>query len=169
MPIARFLTPFRGLVLWLSPSLVPTPVPAQTLPPSLVTAIRQQIARSGSNRLPPFRHGLTDLNGDNLPDAIVLLQSQDWCGSGGCTMLVFRGTATGFTRVSLSTVTGEPIRVTTERRQGWRTLIVASKGRGDVVMGFNGTGYAPNPSLQPLATASQIAEAQVVIPLESPK
>lgn len=169
MPNARFLSPLWGLLPWIAPLLVSTPAPAQKPPLVLITAIRQQIAKSGSNRLPPFRYGLTDLNGDHLPDAIVLLQSQDWCGSGGCTMLVFRGTATGFTQVSRSTVTGEPVRATAERRRGWRTLIVTSKGKGEVLIGFDGMGYAPNPSLQPLATPGQIATAEMVIPFESPQ
>lgn len=31
-----------------------------------------------------------DLNGDQIKDAVVLLQGKEWCGSGGCTMLIYQ-------------------------------------------------------------------------------
>ena len=78
-------------------------------------------------------------------------------------MLVFRGSEDGFTFVSESTVTSEPIRVSPERVQGWRTLIVFSKGKGDVLMPFNGVRYPLNPSIQPKASPAQVGVAQVVM------
>src|ERR1700676_2125153 len=38
-----------------------------------------------------FRFALEDLNGDGRADAIVLMSGPPWCGSGGCTMLIFQG------------------------------------------------------------------------------
>jgi hypothetical protein len=105
----------------------------------------------------------TDLDGDGRLDAVVLLSSSDWCGSGGCSMLVFRGMEDGFTFVSSSTVTSEPIRVSTERTFGWKTLIVYSKGKGDVVMRFDGTRYPLNPSTQQKASAAQVSTAETVM------
>ena len=116
-----------------------------------------------------FRHALTDLNGDGRDDAIVLLLGGSWCGSGGCNMIVLRGTKEGFTVVSGSTITNEPIRVSPEKVQGWRTLIVFSKGKGDVLMRFNGTRYPLNPSTQPKATPAQVNAAQVVMKQFVPK
>jgi hypothetical protein len=78
-------------------------------------------------------------------------------------MLVFRAAKEGFTFVSASTITNEPIRVSPEKVQGWRTLIVFSKGKGDVLMRFNGTRYPLNPSIQPKATPTQVNAAQVVM------
>jgi hypothetical protein len=51
-----------------------------------------------------FRFALQDLNGDGRADAIVLMTGPDWCGSGGCTMLIFMGAENGFSFVSKSTV-----------------------------------------------------------------
>ena len=78
-------------------------------------------------------------------------------------MLVLRADANGFTLVSASTITNPPIRVSAEKSHGWRTLIVFAKGRGDVLMRFNGTRYPLNPSVQPKATPAQESAAQVVM------
>ena len=75
-------------------------------------------------------------------------------------MLVFRGTQDAFTFISRSTVTSEPISVLPEESSNWKTLIVYSKGKGNVLMRFSGTGYPLNPSLQPEATPEQVKAAQ---------
>jgi len=128
-----------------------------------MTAIQGYVGKKGHQERPPFRHALTDLNADGQADAIVLLLGSSWCGSGGCNMLVFRGTKDGFRLVSASTITTGPIRVSTENTQGWKTLIVYSKGRGDVLMQFNGTHYPLNPSLQSKATIGQVEAAEVLL------
>ncbi len=142
---------------------------AQDPPPALVASVQSYVETKGEVGRPMFRHAITDLNGDGIDDAIVLLLGSAWCGSGGCNMLVLRGTIEGFTTLSVSTVTNEPIRVSPEKVQGWRTLIVFSKGRGDVLMRFNGARYPLNPSTQPKATSAQVNAAQVVMQLFVPK
>lgn len=142
--------------------LTPT-VRAQDAPPALSAAVQGYAEKKGQHERPPFRYAVTDLDGDGRADAIVLLLGGDWCGSGGCNMLVFRGTKDGFTLVSASTITNEPIRVSPENMHGWRTLIVRTKGRGDVLMRFNGARYPLNPSRQPKATPAQVSAAQVVM------
>ena|SRR2546426_446983 len=84
-------------------------------------------------------------------------------GQEAVTCLVFRAAANGFTLVSTSTITNEPIRVSPEKSHGWRTLIVLAKGKGDVLMPFDGRRYPLNPSLQPKATPAQVSAAQVVM------
>ncbi len=37
-----------------------------------------------------FRYGLVDLNGDGIKDAIVYFTQQQYCGSGGCTMEIYK-------------------------------------------------------------------------------
>jgi hypothetical protein len=145
-------------LLFLAPSLG-----AQKAPTALLAAVQEYVEKKGEHERPQFRHALTDLNGDGSDDAIVLLLGPSWCGSGGCTMVVFRGAKDKFTFVSGSTITYEPIRVSPEKVHGWKTLIVYSKGKGDVLMRFNGARYPLNPSLQPKATSAQVGAAQVVI------
>jgi len=135
---------------------------AEEAPPSLAAAVQDYVENKGVREHATFRYALTDLD-DGLSDAIVLLSGHEWCGSGGCTMLVFHGTKEGFTFLSGSTITSAPIRVLPEKAHGWRTLIVFSKGKGDVLMRFDGRRYPLNPSMQPKATAGQVSAAKVVM------
>ena len=109
-----------------------------------------------------YRSSMVDLNDDSMPDAIVLFD-QDRCGTGGCNMEIYRGTKTGFEFLSGSTITFPPILVTSEKRYGWKTLIVFSGGTGTVLIRFNGSRYPLNPSLQPEATQLQVKEASTVL------
>jgi len=115
----------------------------------------------GDSAVPPFRYALIDLNGDGHYDAIVLMGG-DWCGTGGCNLVVFRATSRGFSLVSASTITNEPIRVSPEKAHGWRTLIVAAKGVGNALMRFDGTRYPSNPTMQPKASQNQITAAETL-------
>jgi hypothetical protein len=151
-------------LLWgaLALMVVPT-LRAQSTPSSLVAAVQAYVEKQGDHQEPRFDHALFDLDGDGRKDAIVLLTGSLWCGSGGCTMLVFRGTPDRFAFISRSTITREPIRVSTETVGGWKTLIVSARGVGDVLMPFDGTGYPLNPSKQPKATSAQVNAATVVL------
>jgi uncharacterized protein YecT (DUF1311 family) len=126
----------------------------------LIAAIKDHYKDSAT---PSFFHAYKDLDGDGIDDAIVLMKNPGSCGSGGCNMLVFRGTKAGFTFVSSSTITNVPIRVSSEKSAGWNTLIVYAKGVGDVLMRFDGKRYPLNPSTQTKATASQLAAAEMAL------
>lgn len=91
-----------------------------------------------------------DLNNDGIQDSIVLLEGPNWCGSGGCTMLVFEGLQGGdFKLKSKSTVASAPVYVLEATSNGWSDLSVYSKGKGQVMMKWGGSNYPANPSLQP--------------------
>jgi hypothetical protein len=129
-------------------------------PPGLSDAVRKY---SHEATTPHFEYALADLNGDGIPDAIVRLTAADWCGSGGCTMLIFRGGAQGYTFVVKATITQKPIKVSPETSHGWHSLLVSVRGGGAqpgfALMRFNGTEYPRNPSVQPQASAAQVAAA----------
>jgi hypothetical protein len=140
--------------------LFPLAVAARPAPPALKLAVR---SFTGELKDQPFRHSIIDLDGDGNPDALVLMAGQDWCGSGGCTLLVFRHVHGKFELISRSTVADIPIRVSPETSHGWNALVVHSKGRGDVLLRFGGSRYPLNPSLQPLATQAQVLASTVVL------
>jgi hypothetical protein len=111
-----------------------------------------------------FRFALQDLNGDGRADAIVLMSGPAWCGSGGCTMFIFQGVGNGFEFVSKSTITNTPIRISKKTVRGWRTLIVYSKGKGDVALRLNKSlRYPLNPSVQPKASRAEVDAADIAI------
>ena len=113
--------------------------------------------------LPRYRYAITDLNCDGLDDAVVLVSDSHYCGSGGCVLVIFKGTEYGFEVISRSTITREPIFRLTETFAGWHTLSVLVSGggihAGQVLLRFNGETYPYNPSMEPRATTADLASA----------
>jgi hypothetical protein len=138
------------------------PISYAAEPPGLREAVQRHLRLPAAAKL-PFRYALVDLNADGQNDAIVFVTADGYCGSGGCVLEVFHATPKGFIFMSGSTVTSLPIRVCAETNHGWRSLVVNSKGRGDVIMRFDGVRYPLNPSVQLVATAAQVSAASVVI------
>lgn len=112
---------------------------------------------------PAFESARIDLNGDGIPDAIVLLTGPDYCGSGGCSLEVFRGTRHGFVFISGSTLARPPVAVLPQKRFGWHSFTVSVGGGGGkscaVVMRFDGHRYPPNASLARCASPAQLQAA----------
>jgi hypothetical protein len=132
-------------------------------PTELSRAVQSYEQEHGGADSSAFRWALADLNDDGRDDAIVLLSGPKYCGSGGCTMLVFRGTEQGFSLISASTIVMGPIKVSAKSVQGWRSLIVYSKGKGEVVLRFSGSRYPANPSLQPAVSRVELEAADSAI------
>lgn len=108
----------------------------------------------------PHQTAQIDLNGDGIQDALVLLQNpMYYCGTGGCTMLVFKGTKSGFRFVSRSTLIRSPVLVSKTKTHGWRDLIVEVSGGGiapkQVALKYTGSKYPLNPSTLPALPKNQ--------------
>ena len=86
-----------------------------------------------------------DLNNDGSPEHFALLQAPYFCGSGGCTALLFDNQARLLNRF---TVTTTPVLVAREQQHGWHDLIIASRD-GLHRLRHNGQGYPSNPSIEP--------------------
>jgi hypothetical protein len=109
----------------------------------------------------PHQTAQIDLNGDGHQDAMVLLQNPMYfCGTGGCTMLVFKGTQSGFEFVSRSTLIRGPVLVSETKTRGWRDLIVEVSGGGiapkQVALKYTGSKYPMNPSTLPALPKNQL-------------
>ena len=93
-----------------------------------------------------YQVGWADLNADGLQDAVVRFTSQEFCGSGGCSIQVLQRTRTGFRKRGSTTITWLPIEVLPSRHHGWRDLSMFTAG-GGVLPGyrsswaFNGRKY----------------------------
>jgi len=108
----------------------------------------------------PHQTARIDLNGDGLQDALVLLENpMYYCGTGGCTMLVFKGTKSGFEFVSRSSLIRGPVLVSEAKTHGWRDLIVEVSGGGiapkKVALKYTGSKYPLNPSTLPALPKKQ--------------
>ncbi|PFG58758.1 putative lipoprotein [Vibrio sp. ES.051] len=99
-----------------------------------------------------------DLNGDNNEELLVQL---DWCGSGGCTLLVFENHEKEWRFNSRMTLVRSPIMLGQHTSHGWRDLIFNVSGGGATpaqhVMQYTGVSYPINPSMAPTATAEQVS------------
>ena len=101
-----------------------------------------------------YFYNLVDLNGDGRPEALVYLMGQEFCGTGGCNLLVFQSGDNGYRlRAEISPV-NNPIIVSRQQTRGWNDLILYVAGGGItrgyyVRLSFNGQGYPANPTVLP--------------------
>lgn len=97
-----------------------------------------------------FQYVFTDLNNDQVTDALLLLQGPNWCGSGGCTLVVLRGQGDHFEFLSQSTLIQPPLMIAETQTAGWRDLIVQTGGGGHppqtMMLRFDGQAYPANPT-----------------------
>ncbi len=143
--------------------VLPLPV-FSAAPPELEAALLKWAHNEPVQR---YQFALVNLNDDALADAVVLITDPDYCGSGGCNMVVFKGTTRGFDPVSSSTITRKPILVLGEVQNGWHSLSVAIGGggvkSGQVMMRFNGKRYPGNPSMQNVIDPSALKSSRELI------
>jgi len=113
--------------------------------------------------LPNYQSFFHDLNNDDKDDLIVYLTDRDYCGSAGCTMLVFVNDGESFNFISRSTIVNPPIKVAKTTNEGWNTLVVSARGRGMVALDYTGEKYPLNPSTQRLASENEVNTAVMVL------
>jgi hypothetical protein len=127
----------------------------------LKQALLAYLAKRGDDPKNAYPHQTApiDLNGDGRQDALVLLENPYFCGTGGCTMLVFKGTKSGFEFVSRSSLIRSPVLVSKTKTHGWQDLLVEVAGGGaapkKVALKFTGSKYPLNPSTQPVLRKDQ--------------
>ena len=121
---------------------------------TMLRALKQAVYLSIQEQ-PLYQYAFYDLNQDGIQDAVVMLKGSSWCGTGGCTVLVFQGMShEKFQPHSKMTVTDVPIIALNSKTQGWSDLSVYSRGAGQVILKFNGRSYPGNPSLEPKYTGN---------------
>ena len=132
-------------------------------------SVRAFLQKFDSDLKDRFVSVFADLNDDGTPEAIVYLTSNDWCGSGGCTMLILARDADTWRLLTKVAVTRPPIRVLARRSNGWRSLVVWVQGGGvqpgyEAELRFDGKTYPTNPSTSPNRRSYGIAEVETLIP-----
>ena len=109
-----------------------------------------------------------DLNGDGIPEAIVYLIGQQWCGSGGCHLFILQKSGGSWKTVTSMTIANPPIRILDRKLNGWHSLGVSVQGGGiqpgyEAELGFNGKTYPRNPSVPPARRAAKNLAGEVVV------
>jgi uncharacterized low-complexity protein len=122
---------------------------AHTTPSDAVVSFVQQKLGTSS-----YKRANADLNGDGRAEAFVYVTDQDYCGSGGCTLVVLSPKGSSYRVVLRSTVTQLPIRLLATATSGWRDIAVTVAGGGITRpymarLRFNGHRYPSNPTVAP--------------------
>jgi hypothetical protein len=112
-----------------------------------------------------------DLNGGGTEEAIILLSGYLWCGSGGCTMLVLTRERGSWKQIGRTTITRPPIYVLASSSHGWKSVAVWVQGGGiqpgyEAELPFDGSHYAPNPTLPPAKRLKGKPDGELVIRVE---
>lgn len=106
--------------------------------------------------------------------ALVYLVGMNWCGSGGCNLLILRQTATGWEQVGNVSRVSNPVRVLTTSTNGLPDIGVTVSGGGgpapyEAKVAFDGRSYPRFPSDEPLVGAEGtvvITDADIPPPAE---
>jgi len=109
-----------------------------------------------------------DLNGDGKPEAIVQFTSRDWCGTGGCTILILQQKGETWKIVTRIIVAHAPIRVLNKIHKGWHSIGVLVCGGGiiecyEAELPYDGKTYAKNPTVPPARRSEGNQKGEVVI------
>jgi len=113
-----------------------------------------------------------DLRDDQTHEVIVRLSSDGWCGTGGCTTLILAPLGSSYKIISKITSTRLPIRVLSEKTNGWHDITVWVEGGGtqpgyEAELSFDGRSYPTNPSVPPARHLSEQVAGEVVIPSDA--
>jgi hypothetical protein len=115
-----------------------------------------------------FVAALADLNGDGTPEAIVYLTSNDWCGSGGCTMLILVAEGDSWRLLTQVSIARPPIRLLRPVSNSWRNIGVWVQGSGiqpgyEAELRFDGNTYPENPSVPPARPLKGKPQGEILI------
>jgi hypothetical protein len=93
-------------------------------------SVRKYLQSRDNDKSTHYSLAFRDLNGDGVPEAIVYLIGKQWCGSGGCNLLVFQKSGASWKLITKMTITNPPIRMIDTKTNGWHNLGVWVQGGG---------------------------------------
>jgi len=152
--LAFFALVYAGPEAAAPPMVVPhvlrTVAPDKTRDAGLEEAIQREV---GSNSF-SYAYNRVRLSDQSEAEFLVYLPGPDYCGSGGCTSLVFAKQKGQFQLKCRLTLVRTPIIVSFHRTNGWNDLIVFVAGGGVQpgtysVLPFDGRNYPENPTVKP--------------------
>jgi hypothetical protein len=97
------------------------------------SSINAALEKLGDGVAPNHEIAWFDLDGDGKQEAIVLMTSgADWCGTGGCTLVVLKQNAGSWRVVSQTPACRAPVVLLDGKSNGWRDLAVVTQGGGEL-------------------------------------
>lgn len=140
-----------------------------SLKPFLRTYLSKGPGNSGSTRVSIVGAHL----GGRGHQALAYLNGTDWCGSGGCTLLVLESGRGGWKVIGHVTIARPPILRLRRTSHGYRDLATFVEGGGiipgyEADLPFNGRRYAGNPSVPPARPLKGEPQGDVLIATDAP-
>jgi len=93
-----------------------------------------------------FQYAVYDIDDDGLKDAVILLKNEEYCGTGGCTMRILKGTRSDFVFQSETVRVIPPVMVLSATSHGWKSLAVALRGGGFGILAFDRKRFPLSPN-----------------------
>jgi hypothetical protein len=109
---------------------------------------------SSSTRVNTYRYAKVDLNGDVSPEVVVHLIGSSFCGTGGCTTLIFQQLRGQYQLIGSIPTSHPPIVVSGNTSNGWNDLIVYTRDAVPMLVKFEDKGYGQKVDLAPSADLS---------------
>lgn len=91
---------------------------------------RRAVVGNTPARWARYVHAATDLDGDGRDEVLVVLMGSMFCGTGGCTLQIYRITPRGYGLVNDFPISRLPVVVSDARSNGWRDLWRLETGGG---------------------------------------
>lgn len=151
-PVSPMLAALLSLVLLLTPpDSSATDSSARQI--QLMQAVEAYVAPVANEDV-RLRTEWADLNGDGTDDALVYVESESWCGSGGCTVVVFEAITDSVEVAELGafrpaaeiSLMHGPVVVAETQTEGWADLLVQSETGSTMRLCFTGETYPMSPS-----------------------
>ena len=126
----------------------------------------------GEDKTTRYSSATVDLGGDRGRETVVYVSGQDWCGTGGCHLLVLKSNGSSYEIVGRRAATRLPIRVLESKTNGWRDIGVWVQGGGiqpgyEAQLSFDGKSYPQNPTTYPARRTRAGTSGEVLIPLKA--
>lgn len=152
----------------ISSSLLPVGLSFSQSPPSSLPDFILRYLRLEPGETIRYVDATVDLNSDGKKEVLVYVVGRNWCGSGGCPLIILTPEASSYRVVTKTTVTRTPIRVLDGTSSGWRNLGVGVSGGGtpgyEAELSFDGNSYPRNPTAPPARRTDGTLPGRLLIP-----
>jgi hypothetical protein len=142
--------------------------------PGLQTFLRAYLAKGAAVDPSATRYvSATVSAGRPDEEVVVYVSGRDWCGTGGCHLLVLVPQGRSFRVIGRVTIARPPIRVLNTFSQGRPDIAVWVQGGGiqpgyQARLSFDGRRYPGNPSMPPAGHMKHAAVGRTIITADEP-